>query len=679
MMFGNPAFLWALPAALMPVLLHLFNRRKPRAILFSHLALIRLAHQQRMPKRKLRDFLLLVLRTLLLLFLVGLFARPVVRQGGILGGEEGRTIVLLDVSASMGATFAGRERLDSAREEIQHVLRTLPADAEIGVVTFSDRVETEQAPTRDRARLIGVLSGAKVRARPSDVLPALKAAAAMAHGAHPGTVMIVSDQAANVWRAATASRGKWEGADPRTRYVVAEVGEMPDSRGIVDADLTLGEEGNLRGRASFLGNRGAAPSGWTLELNGRTVGKGEAALSGGRTDETTFQAQLPEGGYYSGKISLTPDAMAFDDVFHLAGRVPKGFRVLLIDGERGGGPSDSEVYYLKSALESPRDPRIESIETVTPDAVAGVKLTDYDAIVAANTIELGGRESDLRGWLENGGGLLLAPGSKWPKSSGQVLGLLGTSGRVHRPVVVKAPSIAAGRLTPVAGLAGFEWNQVKVDEYVALTSGEPGDAVITFEDGTPLLVQRRMGKGNLAVLTTTLDRAWTNFPSKPAFAPLMRELVASLADPLREQTSLQAFVDEPVRLKLPEGVRSVSIVAPDGAVSSAGIDREGHLDWTPPPVTGLFDVRTDRPDQWFRVAVNMRDLLSEADTRRTREADVREALPGSTVQWVEYRAGSSNLLSAVQGRDITNALIFFLFALLLAETLITWRPSWRPA
>jgi hypothetical protein len=679
MMFGNPAFLWALPAALVPVLLHLFNRKRAKPVDFSYLALIRLAHQSRMPKRRLRDAILLILRTLLLIFLVGLFARPVVRQGGILGGEGGRTIVLLDVSASMGSTFAGRERLDSAREEIQRVLRTLPNDAEVGLVTFSDRVEAEQAPTRDRARLIGVLSGAKVRARPSDVLPALKAAGAMSHGARAGTVMIVSDQAANVWRAATAARGAWEGHDPRTRYVIAEVGETPASRGIVDASLNLGEEGNLRGRASFLGNRSAPPAAWTLELNGRAVGKGEMALSGGRTDETSFQAQLPEGGYFSGKIFLTPDAMAFDDVFHLAGRVPKGFRVLLVDGERGLAPSDSEVYYLKSALESPRDPRIESIETVTPDAMAGVKLTDYDAIVAANAVELGGREADLRGWIENGGGLLLAPGSKWPKGAGQVLGVLGVSGRVHRSLTAKAPASAQGLLAEVAGLASFEWKQVKVDEYVTLAADSPADAVITLEDGTPLLVQRKMGKGNLAVLTTTLDRAWTNFPSKPAFAPLLRELIASLADPLREQTSLQAFVDEPVHLKLPEGTRSVSMVAPDGAVSSAAIDREGRLDWTPPPVTGLFEVRTDRPDQWFRLAVNMRDILAEADTRRAREADVREALPGATVQWVEYRAGSSNLLSAVQGRDITNALIFTLFALLLAETFLAWGSAWRTA
>ena len=679
MMFGNPAFLWALPAALVPVILHLFNRKRPKLVAFSHLALIRMAHQSRMPKRKLRDLILLILRTLLLLLLVGLFARPVIRQGGILGGEEGRTIVLLDVSASMGATFAGRERLDSAREEIQHVLRTLPADAEVGLVTFSDRVEAEQAPTRDRARLIGVLSSAKVRARPSDVLPALKAAGAMAHGAHPGTVMIVSDQAANVWRAAVAARGTWEGHDPRTRYVVAEVGEVPASRGIVDANLSLGEEGNLRGRASFLGNRGAAAAAWTLELNGRAVGKGESALSGGRIDETTFQAQLPEGGYYSGKIWLTPDAMAFDDVFHLAGRVPKGFRVLLIDGERGPAPSDSEVYYLKSALESPRDPRIESIETVTPDAMAGVKLTDYDAIVAANAVDVGGREADLRGWIENGGGLLLAPGSRWPKGAGQVLGVLGVTGRARRPLAVKAPEGTPGLLADVASLSGFEWKQVKAEEFVTLTADSPSGAVISFEDGTPLLAQRKLGKGNIAVLTTTLDRAWTNFPSKPAFAPLMRELVASLADPLREQTSLQAFVDEPVHLKLPEGTRSVSIVAPDGAVSSAAIDREGRLDWTPPPVTGLFEVRTDRPDQWFRMAVNMRDLPAEADTRRAREADVRAALPGSTVQWVEYRAGSSNLLSAVQGRDITNALLFTLFGILLAETFMAWGSSWRTA
>jgi hypothetical protein len=447
----------------------------------------------------------------------------------------------------------------------------------------------------------------------------------------------------------------------------------------VDASLSLGEEGNLSGRAAFLSNRGAPPAAWTLELNGRTVGKGEAAVGAGRTEETTFQAQLPEGGYYAGQISLTPDAMAFDDVFHVAGRVPKGFRVLLIDGERGVAPSDSEVYYLKSALESPRDPRIESIETVTPDAVARVNLKDYNAIVAANAVDVAGRESDLRAWVENGGGLLLAPGSKWPKTPGQVLGLIGVTGRAHKAVTAQTPAQPHGLLADVAGLSTFEWKQVKVEEYVTLPPDAPFDPILLLDDGAPLLAQGKIGKGNVAVLTTTLDRAWTNFPSKPAFAPLLRELIASLADPLREQTSLQAFVDEPVRLKLPEGVRSVSVVSPGGAVSGASIDREGRLEWTPPPLTGLYEVRTDKPEQWFKIAVNMRDVAAEADTRRVREGDVRAALPGATLQFVTYRAGSSNLVAAVEGRDITNALVIALFLILVTETLLAWTPAWRAA
>ena len=91
----------------------------------------------------------------------------------------------------------------------------------------------------------------------------------MAGGAEPATVLIVSDHAANVWRSAAAARGAWEGQDPRTRYVIAEVGEAPATRGVVDAGLQLSEEGNLRGRASFLGNRGAPLAAWSLELNGR--------------------------------------------------------------------------------------------------------------------------------------------------------------------------------------------------------------------------------------------------------------------------------------------------------------------------------------------------------------------------------------------------------------------------
>lgn len=670
MSFASPFFLWFLPAVALPLIIHLINRRKPRPLPFATLELIRAAHRARMPKRRLRDLLLLIMRTLMILLAVLLFARPVVREVGALSGAgRERIVILMDVSASMGATYTGRTRLETAREEARRLLRITGADAQVGVVTFSDRVEAAHDPSTDRTRVVGAITAARAVARPSDVLPALKAAGRMLAGAESGTVVVLSDHAMNVWKAAAAAAGTWEGFDPSVRYIIRECGEAPKSRGIVSAGLQLSQEGALRGRFSIFSNAGASAAAWSAMLNERVVAKGLAPAAG--TVEATFEARLPEGGFYGGKVFLTPDHMQSDDAFYVAGRVPKGFRVLLIDGEPGVAPSDSEVYYLRSAIESPRDPRIESVDTIGADGMASVDLKIYDAIVVANAADLGGREADLRQWVEAGGGLLLTAGSRWPRGRAFVLGIAGSSG-VRVGDVEAAEPPATGFLSGVSGISDFDWEQVSVSRRVVPEAGSSHETLIPLENGDPLLFQMALGKGNVLVLTTSLDRAWTNFPAKPSFAPVMRELLSALADPFREQTSLQAFVDEPARFRLPEGTRSVTVVAPDGASSGAGIDRDGRLEWTPPALPGLYEVRTDRPDQWFRVAVNMRDIASEADTRLARESDLQAALPQAPVQFVPYRADDQGLENALEGRDITGLLLLLLGLFLLAETALSW-------
>ena len=77
--FLNPAGLWALWALAIPVLIHLFSRSRGRRVLVGHIELVRLARQKQVTELRLRQWLLLLLRCLIVvlavLMLAGL-ARP---------------------------------------------------------------------------------------------------------------------------------------------------------------------------------------------------------------------------------------------------------------------------------------------------------------------------------------------------------------------------------------------------------------------------------------------------------------------------------------------------------------------------------------------------------------------------------------------------------------------------
>ena len=76
MAFLNPLVLLGLAAAAIPLIIHLFNFRKPKRVDFSSLTFLRELEKRTMRRVRLKQWLLLILRTLAIVCLVLAFARP---------------------------------------------------------------------------------------------------------------------------------------------------------------------------------------------------------------------------------------------------------------------------------------------------------------------------------------------------------------------------------------------------------------------------------------------------------------------------------------------------------------------------------------------------------------------------------------------------------------------------
>src|SRR5262249_43731832 len=106
MNFLNPLFLFGLAAAAVPGLIHLFPPRKAREVRFPSLDFLSEVNQSEIRRLRLKQWLLLLLRTLAVALLALAMARPSLR-GSASGGSAASTLVaLVDVSGSMGAPDA---------------------------------------------------------------------------------------------------------------------------------------------------------------------------------------------------------------------------------------------------------------------------------------------------------------------------------------------------------------------------------------------------------------------------------------------------------------------------------------------------------------------------------------------------------------------------------------------
>src|SRR5437762_540038 len=119
MFFVNPwLMVLGVAGALLPVLIHWLTRPWPVVRPLSTVRFVLQAVQQRRSRRRLRDFVILAVRTTAVLLLGAAIARPIVgRRPPSRAEAPGLTtrIVLLDVSQSMAARTKGIEAFERAR------------------------------------------------------------------------------------------------------------------------------------------------------------------------------------------------------------------------------------------------------------------------------------------------------------------------------------------------------------------------------------------------------------------------------------------------------------------------------------------------------------------------------------------------------------------------------------
>ncbi len=565
MNFLNPLFLFGLAAAAIPVLIHLFTRRKPRQVPFPSLEFLAEVNQSEIRRLRLKQWLLLLLRTLAVALLAMAMARPSL-QGGSGGSAASTLVALVDVSGSMGAPDGeGRPLTATARRVVESLLATLgPAD-ELLLVPY-DRAPRplSEAPLADAARVRAAAQALAATASATDHTAALALAgrALAASRALNRELFWVSDFQRSGFEGASAEGGSGSGAGsgfeappgpwrtsrvylvplaPRSRAnaalasaslaPAADPGTPPALEvGAVSYDAVSGEAARdfaleareLPGAAgSGAGAAGASRSGAPpVDLS---LGRGFVSLAARGEGRTLVPlSRLPDVG---GEVLLPDDALALDNrrVF-AAGRAGTLNAVLREDG----GPSP-----LRLALEAGSPASGLTVRALDATQLAA-GVGEADLIVVGDVERLGPAELQVvLDFHRAGGALLLAPGARADLAAWNELLATLRAGTLEPDVA--APAGAAWRLLrAVAGHAildgfparpGEPLTQARFSRVPALRAAAGARVLLRYDDRHAALVEA----GRALVLATPLEPARSDFALSGAFLPLVHQAARVLA------------------------------------------------------------------------------------------------------------------------------------------------------
>ena len=122
MSFLSIVFLAALPLAAAPILLHLFDRRRQVVIEWGAMDFLLEVATRRTSARRLKQWLLLLMRVLAIAALVLALARPMMPGDWFRGGGQEETILVIDNSMSTMRSMGDATLFDAAVERAVETL-----------------------------------------------------------------------------------------------------------------------------------------------------------------------------------------------------------------------------------------------------------------------------------------------------------------------------------------------------------------------------------------------------------------------------------------------------------------------------------------------------------------------------------------------------------------------------
>ncbi len=524
MSFLSPLALLGLLFVPLVVAMYLLKLRRDERVVPSTLLWQKLLTdvEANAPWQRLRRSLLLLLQLLLVLLLAVLAARPFLERPAGLAGD---VVIVIDTSASMGATDVPPSRLAEAKKQVLDVLHELPANGMVSVIAAGRTARVVISGTTDLGRVRAAIEDITVSSASGDLGDALNLADALASRAGDADILVATDAALAI--------------KPTNRLghevKVLQVGRERRNQAIVALAVRPAPSGVTRSVFVSIANLDLEPAKRTLKLYADDI--------------------LIEAKPLTNLDPQTRTEVIIDDV-------PVGASVIEVRLEPLEGQSSTDILgaddrawaivppdrLRRVLLVGDGDPYLETALSYLPNTeLYGVTPAKFGPDTHAELFDLIIFEGFLPPILPRAAILAIAPPASSPL--GTVVGSLTDPG--------------IGTPSPDEPILKFvDLSSVHIGKAVKLVPPAWARTVMQGPSNSPLLYIGELD-GRRAAVLAFLPRN-SDLPLQVAFPLLMANLTGELLGGSAAPTQALAPGD-PVTLPMPAGATSLIVTRPDGS------------------------------------------------------------------------------------------------------------------
>jgi len=594
--FLSPLFLIGLAAIALPVIAHLISRKSSLKKSFPAIKFLISTQGQLASRSRIKDLVLLLLRALILVLIVLIFAKPAVFSFSQKMDKTPVSVaIVIDNSFSMGY----EDNFERAQDKAQDVIDSLP-DGSFAFITALIPDNDNESHLLENTRLLRKsineielsFSFTDNEERLQDIFSYLQNAPT-----EKKIVALITDFQKNGWSNEDVNK-------PWLELIDISNGTNSPNHAVSGIDLNyINDSIRVVSRVSNFSNDIVAELLTITQLGKQEIREfidiepqNSNALE---ASFTNYDISLPG----SGSVQTTHDKLKADDVRYFISNYKEESRILIVDGDPREDSRLSETYYLARALETISENAATNITILDNNSILNKDLSDYELVYLANVGEITPSfAKELEKFVNDGGTVVIFLGNRVSMGSYNALlknilpGELLSLKEDNLSLIPSSTSIFPKDITD-------RTDQIRVEKLFNISIHPESEVLFKATDDSPFLIKKELGKSNVFMFSSTADTSWNNFSITPVFLPVIK-MIHDLPN-IQKNKSRHYFVGEPVNIETIEGNDSTIIVDPRGKELKVNIESgEFQNTWLP----GIYRVETDSKLNYsFAVNVDPRE------------------------------------------------------------------------
>lgn len=332
MSFVNPAFLFALSAISIPIIIHLIQLRRYKKIFFSNVAFLHSIEEQQRQSSKLKNILVLLARILTILFLVLAFAQPYIPfQNQVVHSGKNYISIYVDNSYSMDRQGANGSLFDEAKRKAKEISSSFKSNDEFQLL--GNEFSGNQQRWVSRESFLKSLEELKIRPESRTLADVCNRQKSLLNGkiGNAQKAFIISDFQASFVNTKPVSDSTidWQ--------MVMLENKRNDNIGIDSVWFYSplhfpGSQENLLIRIHNYSESEVNSLAYEVNINGQTLGIGNVKIPAESSIVDTFIFKNKTSSWQEGVVSIKDQSLSFDNNYFFSYNIESSRKVAVIQG-----------------------------------------------------------------------------------------------------------------------------------------------------------------------------------------------------------------------------------------------------------------------------------------------------------------------------------------------------------